>query len=95
MKEKGLSGYQLRYAAGLYWLLDMEQQGEEYRRPLPLNEVGAEIWKCLGKGMSVKEIADVLNRTYGVETKEAVSDVQQFCGQLASEGILVGEAYSK
>ena len=28
--------YQLRCAAGKYWLLDMEQDGETYRPPLML-----------------------------------------------------------
>lgn len=32
--------YQLRCAAGKYWLLDMEQDGETYRPPLMLNESG-------------------------------------------------------
>ena len=36
MKER----YQLRQAAGAYWLLDMEQ-GEQYKKPFMLNECGA------------------------------------------------------
>lgn len=37
--------YQLRCAAGKYWLLDMEQDGEPYRPPLMLNESGAYIFR--------------------------------------------------
>lgn len=37
--------YQLRCAAGKYWLLDMEQDGETYRPPLMLNESGAYIFR--------------------------------------------------
>ena len=41
--KSGRTLYQLRYAAGIYWLLDMSQPGYPYRKPLPLNEMGAAI----------------------------------------------------
>lgn len=37
--------YQLRHAAGRYWLLDMQQEGLDYRKPVVLNECAAFIWK--------------------------------------------------
>ena len=48
--ESGKTLYQLRYAAGIYWLLDMSQPGYPYRKPLPLNEMGASIWRMMEKG---------------------------------------------
>lgn len=51
MKER----YQLRQAAGAYWLLDMEQ-GEQYKKPFMLNECGAYIYRAYISGMSEDEI---------------------------------------
>ena len=34
----------LRKAGGLYWLLDTEQEGPEYKRPVAINAVGADIY---------------------------------------------------
>lgn len=44
-KKSGNNGYELRKAAGLYWLLDLRQDGEHYKPPLAMNEMGAEIFK--------------------------------------------------
>lgn len=88
MIKKDFSRYQLRHAAGLYWLLDMEQDGPEYRRPLPLNEAGAEIWRSLADGMEVDAVADMLCRKYGAGEEEARADVRQFYRQLVAEGII-------
>ena len=33
--------YQLRHAAGRYWLLDMQQEGLVYHKPIELNECAA------------------------------------------------------
>lgn len=41
--------YQLRCAAGKYWLLDMEQDGETYRPPLMLNERGLYLQAVYGR----------------------------------------------
>ena len=48
--------YQIRHAAGIYWLLDMEQQGYPYEKPLPLNEMGAQIWEMMQKGLDRKSV---------------------------------------
>ena len=39
--------YQLRYAAGTYWLSDTNPEGSVIPRPLELNETATEIWKML------------------------------------------------
>ena len=38
-KKSGNNGYELRKAAGLYWLLDLRQGGEHYKPPLAMNEM--------------------------------------------------------
>lgn len=79
--------YQLRYAAGLYWLLDMKQEGEIYRRPLSLNETGALIWKRHRQGESPRRIARFLAEEYEVPEQETYSDVERFLQMLAERGI--------
>lgn len=81
--------YQIRYAAGIYWLLDMEQQGYPYEKPLPLNEMGAQIWEMMQKGLCLDEISKVLGKEYGISDEEIREDIRVFCGQLRERGIQV------
>lgn len=85
------SSYQLRYAAGLYWLLDMEQSGVPYHRPLALNEVGADIWKLLAQGEEEEKIAEKLSAEYQVSPEAIREDIAQFRQQLEQAGIGVCE----
>lgn len=88
MKQvKNSERYQLRYAAGQYWLLDMEQAGVPYRRPMCMNEFGAEIWKKLADGWNEEEIAEVFIREYDVSKEEILEDVIQFKISLQTYGI--------
>lgn len=79
--------YMLRQAAGLYWLLDMEQDGLSYQSPLPLNETGAFIFQMMGQGMEKEQIADAVSREYQVEKETAMQDIMQFENQLQKQGI--------
>ena len=79
--------YQLRFAAGVYWLLDMSQSGYPYRPPLPMNEVGARIWGLLEKGMNQEQISVLLAGEYDVCEEEIMRDVMEFCDQLSQKGI--------
>ncbi len=88
MTKQDFSRYQLRYAAGLYWLLDMEQEGNGYRRPLPLNETGADIWRALAEEGETDAAAEMLCKKYGIGKDEAGEDVRRFCRQLEAEGIM-------
>lgn len=74
--------YQLRYAAGMYWLLNTKQQGLNYIRPLSLNECGAYLWRKLAGGSDKTEIVNKLCEEYGLEREEALSDVEDFLKQL-------------
>jgi hypothetical protein len=73
-----MSDYQLRYAAGRYWLLDTGQQGLDYQAPICLNETGAYLWKLFQKGLSREEIAGQLSREYGLDWEEAWQDTNGF-----------------
>lgn len=79
--------YQLRYAAGQYWLLDTWQEGVPYRRPLTMNEVGADIWHMMEQGCSREQIVDALSREYQTSRDVVEQDLDQFQAQLAEFGI--------
>lgn len=81
------SNYTLRKAAGSYWLLDLAQDGKDYRRPLELNESGALLWKRFCEGDSVKEAAAALCREYGILSDEAAADTVSFLDGLRAAGI--------
>lgn len=83
------SRYQIRYAAGIYWLLDMEQSGYPYKKPLPLNEMGARIWEKLEEGGDSEQISVDIAKEYGVSEVEALEDIQEFCEQLRRQGIQI------
>lgn len=84
--------YQLRHAAGLYWLLDMEQSGPSYISPLPLNEGGAQIWQMLISGMSEDEVCKQLCEEYGVSPEQMREDVRDFIVQLKTKKFDLGGA---
>lgn len=83
--------YQLRKAAGKYWLLHMEQKGVPYERPLQLNAIAAEMWTMLEVGKNENQIVDCLVNKYNLSEEEIRTDFRQFCKQLGNYGILVEE----
>lgn len=86
-----LEKYQLRYAAGQYWLLDMEQTGVLYKRPMSMNVVGAEIWEMLKKGWSIEQMCAVFIKEYQVDEEEIREDIIQFQKQLTAYGVVIEE----
>lgn len=84
--------YQLRYAAGLYWLLDMRQSGDSYIHPVPLNECGAQLWRMLARGMSEAEMCRWLGEAYDLPPEQAQRDVRDFIAQLEKQKVDVGGA---
>lgn len=83
--------YQLRCAAGQYYLLNMEQKGIPYERPLVLNSNGAELWQELAQGKTTEQIAESLGQKYNIDTEEIKADVLQFYSQLREHGVFGGE----
>lgn len=90
-QENSTSRYQLRYAAGMYWLLDMEQDAGNYKRPMSMNEMGAEIWRLMQKNHSIDEIAVMLSKEYDADVTEIKEDIIQFHKQLNAYGVVTGE----
>lgn len=88
--KKWQNRYCLRYAGGIYWLLDCAQEGVPYREPVPMNEVGAAIWRMMEQGRSETEIAERISAEYGTDCDEVLQDVRQFRNQLLK---MAGEAY--
>lgn len=80
--EVEYSNYQLRYAAGVYWLVNVKQRGLDYIKPLGLNEGGAYLWRLLCEGNDKAMIADRLCGEFGLERADAVKDVEDFLEQL-------------
>lgn len=83
----GKERYQLRAAAGKYWLLDMEQNADCYRAPVAMNETGAIILKSFWESGGAEGAAKVLSETYEIDLSDALSDVKEFLGQLTRKGI--------
>jgi len=79
--------YQLRHAAGMYWLLDMQQPGVPYKKPIAINEMGAQIWKLMQEEKEDKAIAHILSASYGVSQEVILEDVRDFRKQLKDAGI--------
>lgn len=82
--------WQLRHAAGTYWLLDMEQRAGSRKTPLSLNEAGAELWELLSDGVEEEAAADVLCDRYQLDQESALKDVRDFIVGLETQGIKIG-----
>lgn len=89
---EGNERYQLRKAAGLYWLVDMEQSGVGRQEPIVLNECGAYIWKQYRLLQSETAVAEVLSREFGISAQEGLTDIRQFFQQLKEQGLDVKKA---
>ena len=83
----GRQRYQIRHAAGQYWLLDMEQKPGKYKAPLALNETGAMILESFWEQGDPKAAAKALSDEYEIGMEEALADVTDFLGQLKRQGI--------
>lgn len=82
VKKSGNNRYELRKAAGLYWLLDLRQSGEHYKPPLAMNEMGAEIFRYRQLGDSKEEIIRKISNTYDADTDTVKKDVTSFLKRL-------------
>lgn len=82
--------WQLRHAAGAYWLLDMEQGTGSRKTPLSLNAAGAELWELLIGGVEEEAAADMLCSRYQLDRQSALRDVRDFIAGLEAQGIEIG-----
>lgn len=82
--------YQLRYAAGLYWLINLEQSAADYISPVPLNDVGAEIFRRFERGMTEAEICKWMCEEFDISSEQAQEDIRDFITQLKSKSVVLG-----
>ena len=87
--------YIVKEAAGIFWLIDVSQEGVPYHEPLQINEIGADIFYmlekypdydlvCLEKHMQTNEIIDNLCAEYTAPREVIAQDVQEFINKLES-----------
>ena len=74
--------YRLRRVADMYWLINVEQPGIPYEKPVALNRTGAMICGMLEDGAGAEEISEAMNAAYGVSVPEARADLEHFLRQL-------------
>lgn len=74
--------YRLRRVAGMYWLINVEQPGLPYEKPIALNQTGAMICGMLEEGAGAEEIAEAMSASYGISVPAARDDIKQFVEQL-------------
>lgn len=79
--------YQLREAAGFYWLIDMTQDGKIWKKPLQLNETGAMLFAGFYEGRTLESLANELAKEYGLSPESMRADAAAFLSQLAANGI--------
>lgn len=80
--------YQIRYAGGSYWLLDMDQDGLNYKIPPSLNETGMYIYTKLHDGMSTELIAEQMHDEFGISNEQALGDIKVFIDSMIQKGII-------
>lgn len=81
--------WQLRHAAGSYWLLDMKQEPENRKSPLSLNQAGAEIWNLFQQGLDEEAVAEQMSLRYQIDRESALEDVRGFLAGLKVQGIVI------
>lgn len=79
--------YQLRYAAGSYWLSDTGPDHGKIPKPFELNETAADIWKMLEEGKGTEEIAQCFTEGNEEEGKEIQKDIEKFIQELRKNNI--------
>lgn len=79
--------YQMRRAAGLYWLLDMEQSGKKSTGAVSFNESGAFIWEQYERLGSDEAVAEKLCENFDLFYEDSLADVRQFLSQLREQGL--------
>lgn len=79
--------YQLRKAAGRYWLLDMEQSGAKSEGVVSFNESGAFIWEQYSRLRSEEAVAEKVGARFGISGEEGLRDVRLFLEQLKEQGV--------
>lgn len=76
--------YIVKEAAGVFWLIDVCQEGVPYHEPLQINEIGADIFYMWENKLQETEIIDRLCAEYDAPREVIAQDVQEFLSKLTS-----------
>lgn len=63
--------------------------GEDYVKPISINETGARIWQGLQENYTKEQIAEEFHRRFDISVAEAMEDIEQFVDQLEKQGIVI------
>ena len=85
--SQGFGEYELREAAGCYWLSDVSQSGRTWQQPLRLNETGAFLLQGVYEGKTREKLAAALAAHYEMDAEELQEDVDAFLAQLKAHQI--------
>ncbi len=86
MREKR---YILRHAAGMDWIIQVNQHEAVYVAPIAVNASGAMMWHLLESGSGVEELAQTLQTQFGIDAAQALRDTEDFCQHLTDSGIQI------
>lgn len=75
----------MRHAAGLYWIVKVKQDKDNYKSPVCTNEIGAWIWERICKDVNEEQIARELASEFGISNDLATQDVSAFIEQLEQQ----------
>jgi hypothetical protein len=67
------------------------QTGKLYKRPMEMNEIGAEIWQMLTEGYTTEQMVQRLTGEYDADESEIRQDVLAFKKGLLTYGVEIGE----
>ena len=83
--------YQLRHAAGVYWLLKVSPLSMQYCQPIMLNDAGAFLWRLIINQVDIDKMNQYFVQEYEIEQEEAKRDIEAFCDRLEQFGVIQKE----
>ena len=73
-----MGNYQIKYAAGRYWISKPHQTGTEYRRPFVVNESGARIFQMLADGLTEEAVVREISQEFQLAEDVVKPDIADF-----------------
>ncbi len=82
------NGYMLREVAGYSVVVPVTDETQSFNGMINLNETGAFLWRALEKGVSQKELSEMLASEYDIDTESAEADTADFIAKLKDAELL-------
>lgn len=82
---------QIRYAGGVDWLLDMNQNDIKYEKPMMLSEAVAYLYHLILENIDLKQVKENFIHKYEVELEQADRDIEAFYLLLEQYGVIQKE----